>query len=70
MSQPDKATSLNGVVTHVAASIDEKTVVLELICTDEYAAQVVYEDALARLNSDDGLRMTLKVRSLEVTRAT
>lgn len=58
--------SLNGVVTSMAASIEDKTVVIELICSDTYAAQVVYEDVLARLNSDEGLKLTLKVKPLEV----
>jgi hypothetical protein len=69
MPQPDnKSTSLTGVVTGVAASIDGDTVVLELICANDYAAEVVFEDVLARLNSEEGLRMTLKLRSVEVTK--
>lgn len=63
-------TSLNGVVTSVAASIEGNTVLLELICSDEYAAQVVHEDVVARLNSDIGLRMTLRVKPAEVTKVT
>jgi hypothetical protein len=68
MPQPDKPTSLIGVVTQVASSIDGNTVVIELICTDDYAAQVVFDDVRARLDSEDGLRMTLKLRSVEVTK--
>lgn len=60
--------SLNGVVTRAAASIEGSTVVLELICVDEYAAQVVFDDVVARLNSEDGLRMRLRCYPLEVTR--
>lgn len=59
-------TSLNGVVTRMAASIEDKTVVIELICADAYAAQVVYEDVVARANSDEGLTLKLKVKPLEV----
>lgn len=69
MPQPEKPTSLTGVVTQVASSIDGNTVVLELICASDYAAQIVLEDVRAGILSADGLRMTLKVQSAELTKA-
>jgi hypothetical protein len=68
MPHPDKPSSLTGIVTQVASSIDGNTVVLELICTDDYAAQIVLDDVRSRLTSADGLRMTLRVGSADLTK--
>lgn len=53
-------TSLAEVTKHIAVSHDEKTVFIELICTSELAANVLYDDVLSRLNSGAGLTLWVK----------
>jgi hypothetical protein len=69
MPEPCKSESLLGVVRQVDILLDDKTVVIELICSAKLDAQVVYEDMRSRFESEDGLLMTLRLRSVEVTKA-
>ena len=52
---------LPGIVKQVAVRTDEETVVIELICTDTYAAQVLKDDIVSRLRTDQGLSLIVKV---------
>ena len=54
------------VVKQVAVSIEQQTVVLELICSDEYGANVLFDDVLSRLNSDGGLSLLLRTGGMIV----
>lgn len=47
------------IVRQVAVSHDDGTVLVELICSDELAAIVLYDDILSRLNSQGGLSLWL-----------
>lgn len=54
-------TSLAEIVKSVAVSIEDgNTVVIELICGDEYAAVLLYEDVLSRMASERGMMLRLK----------
>lgn len=44
----------------IAISIFIDTIKIELICGDEYAAQVTYEDILDRLQRGEGLALSVK----------
>jgi hypothetical protein len=55
-------TSITAIVPRMAVDIVGSTVRIELICTDEYAARVLYEDILSRGESDEGLMSSLKFR--------
>jgi hypothetical protein len=53
-------TSIVLVAKQIAVSHEEKTVLIELICSDAYAAVVLYDDVLSRLNSESGLKLTVR----------
>lgn len=53
------------VVKEVAIACDGRKVTLELICHDEYGAQILFDDARSRLKSDDGMVLYLKVKDLQ-----
>ncbi|MFC3208083.1 hypothetical protein [Aquamicrobium soli] len=44
----------------IAISVLFDTVTVELICGDEYAAQVTYEDIVDRLQRGEGLTLSVK----------
>jgi hypothetical protein len=52
--------TLTRIIRKSAISIKERTVIIELICSDVYGANVVYDDVLESITSDRGL--TLKLR--------
>jgi hypothetical protein len=43
----------------VAVSVRFDTVMLEVICGDEYEAQVLYDDLVDRLKSGEGISLSL-----------
>jgi hypothetical protein len=43
----------------VAVSVRFDTVTLEVICGDEYEAQVLYDDLVERLRSGEGISLSL-----------
>ena len=54
-------TSLANIVKQVAVSVEDgTTVVIELICGDEYAALLLHEDVVSQLNSEAGMRLWIK----------
>jgi hypothetical protein len=48
-------------VKQIAVSHDANTVLVELICTDEYGALVLYDDVLSRLQTDGGCSLHVRV---------
>jgi hypothetical protein len=52
--------NIQGIVPQVAVNLEGKTVQIELICSDEYAAAVLFEDVIAKMRSDVGLSLELK----------
>lgn len=44
----------------IAISVLFDTVTVELICGDEYAAQVTYDDIVDRLHRGEGLTLSVK----------
>jgi hypothetical protein len=52
--------SIRDIVPQVAVSCEKKTVLIELICSDEYAAIILFEDVVAKMRSDVGLKLELK----------
>jgi len=44
----------------IAISVLFDTVTVELICGDEYAAQVTYDDLIDRLQRGEGLTLSIK----------
>ncbi|HYM31849.1 MAG TPA: hypothetical protein VEU47_11140 [Candidatus Cybelea sp.] len=53
-----------GVVKQIAVTTDDRAVVIELICTDAYAAQVLSDDIVSRLKCDHVLSLIVKVGAL------
>lgn len=52
---------LPGIVKQIAISVEEKTVFIELICANNYAAQVLNDDLTSRLKTDQVLSLIVKV---------
>lgn len=48
-----------GTPNKIALRVQFDTVHVELICGDEYAAQVLYDDMLDRLKAGEGLTISL-----------
>lgn len=51
---------LNRIIKQVAVDVDERTVLIELICSSELGARVLFEDVVARMESDRGLQLGIK----------
>lgn len=49
----------------VAVSVLFDVVSIELICGDDYAAQVLYDDLIDRLQSGEGIRLSVDARPSE-----
>lgn len=47
-------------VPQVALSVKKTTVLVELICADEYGAQVLFDDIHEKITSDRGLVLRLR----------
>jgi hypothetical protein len=54
--------NIRDIVPQAAVSCDKKTVLIELICADEYAARVLFDDVVSRVTSGDGLKLRLRGR--------
>lgn len=54
MSKPDLVSK------KVAISVQFDVVMIELICGDEYAAQVLYDDLVERMQSGEGVTLSAK----------
>jgi hypothetical protein len=52
--------SIRNIVPQVAVSLEGKTVQIELICSDEYAAIVLFDDVIAKMGSEAGLKLDIK----------
>ncbi|MBR0871171.1 hypothetical protein JQ633_12440 [Bradyrhizobium tropiciagri] len=51
--------SLAEIAKSIAVSVKRETVLIELICTDAYGAQVLCEDIQSRLTSGRGLSLAV-----------
>ncbi len=49
------------IVKQIAVSAEDRTVVVELICSDPYGAQVLSDDITSRLKIDQVLSLIVKV---------
>ncbi|MGA7809660.1 hypothetical protein [Bradyrhizobium sp.] len=56
---------LSRLIRNAAASVDGKTVIVELICSDEYGAQVLFDDVVSRIASEGGLVLKLRGKRAE-----
>jgi hypothetical protein len=54
--------SIRDIVPQVAVNLEGRIVQIELICSDEYAARVLFEDVIAKMRSDVGMKLELKAR--------
>lgn len=52
--------SLVGVVTEIQVGIEDTKVIIELICANAYAAEVLCDDVVSKLSSEGGLRLNVK----------
>lgn len=52
--------NITAITPKMAIGISKRTVTIQLICTDEYAAHVLYDDLLSRASSDVGLMLKLR----------
>lgn len=52
--------NLANIVKQIAVGADGKTVCVELICADEYGAQILCDDITSRLKTDRVLKLTVK----------
>lgn len=48
-------------IKQIAVSHDANTVLIELICTDEYGALVLYDDVMSRLQIEGGCSLHVRV---------
>lgn len=48
------------IVPQIAVSREKNTVVIELICSDEYAATVLFEDLVSKVTSEKGVKLQLR----------
>lgn len=53
----------NVVAQKVAIGVEANTVTVNLICSDNYAAQVLYDDLTERLSAGNGLKIHLAAGS-------
>jgi hypothetical protein len=53
---------LNSVIKQIAVDIEDRTVLIELICSSELGARVLFEDVVARMESDCGLSLKIKAK--------
>lgn len=56
--------SLREIVPEVTLDIADNVVVIELVCTDAYAARLLFEDIAERINGDG---LLLKLRGMRKT---
>lgn len=54
--------NISEIVPQVAVSCEKKIVLIKLICSDEYAARVLFDDVVSRITSGDGLKLRLHGR--------
>jgi len=54
-------TNIAQIVKQIAVSAKDRTVVIELICSDAYGAEVLREDITSRLVNDRVLSVIVKV---------
>jgi hypothetical protein len=52
--------NLQDIVPQVAVDIEGKEVTIALICSDAYAARVLFEDVVAKITSGASLKLQLR----------